>query len=163
MNLYSLSANLSSTVFGDVMNNIPPIGVVNIIAQTPDCSSFLVLSDTAYPNLVAEPTIPSGYDFTYCQAWGLTINDEVIKRVKKDLRLKELSNLVVTTSLGNTYNADEQSQARISKSVSVLALDTDTKLWTLANNVPTTVTKSDLREALQLAVKAQDDLWLKYL
>ena len=33
-------------------------------------------------------TVPSGFDFTYCQEWGLTINDDVVARVVLDLRKK---------------------------------------------------------------------------
>jgi hypothetical protein len=58
---------------------------VVILAQTPDCSSFLVLSKTNYEAL--EPfTSYDGYDFTYCQQWGLTVNEEVVIRTISDLR-----------------------------------------------------------------------------
>ncbi|SUZ92765.1 uncharacterized protein METZ01_LOCUS45619 [marine metagenome] len=33
-------------------------------------------------------TVPTGFDFTYCQEWGLTINDAVMARVILDLRRK---------------------------------------------------------------------------
>lgn len=62
-----------------------PKSDVVIIAQKPDCSAFLVLSGTAYAQLVFRATVPAGFDFTYAQWWGLTINDAVIARVEKDL------------------------------------------------------------------------------
>ena len=157
MKLYTLSAELFSSVF-----NYSAQSEAVIIGQYPDCSSFLVLSNVAYPSLIEQTSIPVGYDFTYCQAWGININDDVIRRVKKELRSKELEKMVVTTLQGNTYNADEQSQARMNIAISTLQLDTDIKQWTLANNVQTDVSKLDLKEALQLASTAQESLWLKY-
>ena len=57
------------------------------IAQTPKCDSFLLLSNTTYndPNLELLDTVPSGYDFTYNQEWGLTVNQSVVDRVIADL------------------------------------------------------------------------------
>ena len=59
------------------------------VAQKPDCSSFLVLVETIHVALTQVTTVPSGYDFTYCQAWGLTINDEVVARVVDHLQYKK--------------------------------------------------------------------------
>jgi hypothetical protein len=84
MPLYNLPANNFPALFGTVQAPIPRYDV-NIIAQKPDCSAFLVLSNTAYPELEAF-TSYDGYDFTYCQAWGLTVNDEVVARTILDLR-----------------------------------------------------------------------------
>ena len=45
----------------------------------------MVLSKTNYEAL--EPFASyNGYDFTYCQQWGLTINEEVVVRTISDLR-----------------------------------------------------------------------------
>ena len=83
MKLYKLPANNCESLFGTPMER-KQVDVV-IIAQTPDCSSFLVLSKTNYEAL--EPfTSYDGYDFTYCQEWGLTINEEVVIRTISDLR-----------------------------------------------------------------------------
>jgi len=62
--------------------------VIQIIAQKPDCGSFLILSAKEISGLTALPTTPTGYDLTYCQAWGLTINDDVIRRIIQDMRAK---------------------------------------------------------------------------
>ena len=84
MKLYKLPANNCESLFGTPMERKQVDDVV-IIAQTPDCSSFLVLSKTNYEAL--EPfTSYDGYDFTYCQEWGLTINEEVVIRTISDLR-----------------------------------------------------------------------------
>lgn len=84
MKLYKLPANNCESLFGTPMERKQVDDVV-IIAQTPDCSSFLVLSKTNYEAL--EPfTSYDGFDFTYCQQWGLTINEEVVVRTISDLR-----------------------------------------------------------------------------
>ena len=86
MSLYNLPAKNSQSLFGTPEKPTPK-NDLTIIAQTPDCSSFLVLSNTAYPELTPF-TGYDGYDFTYCQAWGLTINDDVVTRVIQDQRAK---------------------------------------------------------------------------
>ena len=84
MKLYILPATNFESLFGSPMERKQVDDVV-IIAQTPDCSSFLVLSKTNYTSL--EPfTGYDGFDFTYCQQWGLTINEEVVIRTISDLR-----------------------------------------------------------------------------
>lgn len=86
MSLYNLPAKNSQSLFG-TPDAPTPKADLTIIAQLPDCSSFLVLSNTAYPEL--EPfTSFDGYDFTYCQQWGLTINNAVVDRVIQDQRAK---------------------------------------------------------------------------
>jgi hypothetical protein len=84
MKLYKLSSQNFELLFGRPEERKQVTDVV-IIAQTPDCSSFLVLSKTNYS--VFEPFNGyDGYDFTYCQQWGLTINEEVVVRTISDLR-----------------------------------------------------------------------------
>ena len=87
MILCTLNSNQSSALFGTPEARTPKPDVV-IIGQTPDCDQFLVLSKTAYPELVPVDAVPAGFDFTYCQQWGLTINAEVVARVIQDLRAK---------------------------------------------------------------------------
>ena len=55
------------------------------VAQTPNCDAFLYLSNTTYDELELLDTAPSGFDFTYCQEWGLAVNDAVVDRVISDL------------------------------------------------------------------------------
>ena len=59
---------------------------VTIIAQTPNCDAFLLLSNTTYDELELLDTAPTeGFIFTYCQEWGLEVNDAKIDRVIEDL------------------------------------------------------------------------------
>ena len=90
MKLYKLPSSNFELLFGKPrlpgeQTEVKPVPDVLIIAQAPDCSSFLVLSKTNYEAL--EPfTSYEGYDFTYCQEWGLTINEEVVVRTISDIR-----------------------------------------------------------------------------
>ena len=86
MKLYKLEASGYGTFFGTMEN--PIARDVTIIAQTPSCDAFLLLSKDAQDGLELLSTVPSGFDFTYCQEWGLTINDAVVERVILDLRRK---------------------------------------------------------------------------
>ena len=56
---------------------------VTIIAQTPNCDAFLLLSNTTYDELELLDTAPPGFDFTYCQEWGLEVTQAKIDRVKE--------------------------------------------------------------------------------
>jgi len=84
MNLYRIEASNWETFFG------PPEDLIDrdvtVIAQTPNCDAFLLLSNTTYDDLELLDTAPTeGFDFTYCQEWGLEVNDTVVDRVIADL------------------------------------------------------------------------------
>jgi len=86
MKLYKIEASNWETFFGTIEN--PIVRVVTVIAQTPSCDAFLLLAKDTQDDLQLLSTVPSGFDFTYCQEWGLTINDAVVDRVVLDLRRK---------------------------------------------------------------------------
>jgi len=92
MKLYKLEASNWETFFGkceegkQVSESETLIDRdVTIIAQKPWCDAFLLLSNTTYDQLELLDTAPSGFDFTYCQDWGLEVNDAKIDRVIEDL------------------------------------------------------------------------------
>jgi hypothetical protein len=90
MKLYKIAATNYEDYYGTMENPIDR-SYTTTIAQKPDCSAFLFLcKDTqdAQTGLQLLNTVPSGFDFTYCQEWGLTINDDVVDRVVLDLRKK---------------------------------------------------------------------------
>jgi hypothetical protein len=90
MKLYKINAANYEDYYGTVENPIDR-SYTTTIAQKPDCSAFLFLcKDTqdAQTGLELLSTVPSGFDFTYCQEWGLTINDAVVDKVIIDLRKK---------------------------------------------------------------------------
>ena len=83
MKLYKLEASNYRSFFGTL--NEPIERDVIRVAQTPSCDAFLYLSNTTYDELELLDTAPEGFDFTYCQEWGLELNDAVIDRVIADL------------------------------------------------------------------------------
>ena len=90
MKLYKITSAACSDYFGTPDDPIDR-SYVTIIAQKPDCSAFLFLckdAQDAQTGLELLSTVPDGFDFTYCQEWGLTINDNVVDRVVLDLRRK---------------------------------------------------------------------------
>ena len=86
MKLYKIESSNWETFFGTVDN--PIARDVTIIAQTPSCNAFLLLAKDEQDGLDLKVSVPDGFDFTYCQEWGLTINDAVVARVILDMRKK---------------------------------------------------------------------------
>ena len=90
MKLYKIAAANYKDYYGTMENPIDR-SYTTTIAQKPNCSAFLFLckdAQDAQTGLELLTTVPSGFDFTYCQEWGLTINDDVVDRVVLDLRKK---------------------------------------------------------------------------
>ena len=90
MKLYKINAENYEDYYGTIDNPIDR-SYTTTIAQKPDCSAFLFLckdEQDAQTGLELLTTVPSGFDFTYCQEWVLTINDDVVARVILDLRRK---------------------------------------------------------------------------
>jgi DNA helicase TIP49 (TBP-interacting protein) len=85
MKLYKIEVSNWETFFGTPRDLIDRDAI--IIAQTPNCDAFLLLSKTEHNEKEVEllDTAPSGFDFTYCQEWGLEVNDAKIDRVIADL------------------------------------------------------------------------------
>ena len=88
MKLYKIEASNWETFFGgpDIEDRIERDVIT--IAQTPSCDAFLYLSNVTYDELELLDSVPTGFDFTYCQEWGLTIDDDVVDRVITDLGKK---------------------------------------------------------------------------
>ena len=86
MKLYKIEASNWETFFGTPENRIAR-DVISL-AQTPSCDGFLFLSKDAQDGLTLLDSVPAGFDFTYCQEWGLTVDDDVVDRVIIDLRKK---------------------------------------------------------------------------
>ena len=89
MKLYKLEASGYRAFFGTIEN--PIVRDITTIAQTPSCDAFLFVCKDAQDDLTGlslESSIPSGFDFTYCQEWGLTLNAAVLARTILDIRKK---------------------------------------------------------------------------
>ena len=90
MRLYSIAATAYSNYYGTIDDPIDR-SYTTTIAQKPNCSAFLFVckdEQDALTGLTALDAVPSGYDFTYCQEWGLTINAAVLARTILDIRRK---------------------------------------------------------------------------
>jgi hypothetical protein len=90
MRLYKIAAANYATYFGTPDDPIDR-SYVTIIAQTPSCNAFLFVckdEQDAQTGLTLLDAVPSGFDFTYCQEWGLTINAAVLARTILDIRRK---------------------------------------------------------------------------
>ena len=90
MKLYKILETAYEDYYGTIDDPIDR-SYTTTIAQTPSCDAFLFLckdEQDALTGLTLLSTVPSGFDFTYCQEWGLTINDAVVARVVLDLRKK---------------------------------------------------------------------------
>ena len=95
MKLYKLEASNYDSFFEtsketgkpDHIKGQKPIerNLVNV-AQTPSCDAFLFLSNETYDELELLDTVPTeGFDFTYCQEWGLEVTQAKIDRAIADI------------------------------------------------------------------------------
>ena len=87
MKLYKLESSNYEAFFGTSEERIERDVIT--IAQTPSCDAFLYLSNETYDQLELLELLdsaPPGFDFTYCQEWGLTVDDDVVDRVIEDLK-----------------------------------------------------------------------------
>ena len=95
MKLYKITAAAYENFYGPRDDPIDRSYTTNI-AQTPSCDAFLFLckdEQDALTGLTLLTTVPSGFDFTYCQEWGLTINAAVLARTILDIRRKAYGTL----------------------------------------------------------------------
>jgi hypothetical protein len=94
--LCTVESTSLSTVFGKpgfgMSEDVPPkyenLKTI-MIGQKPDCSGYMLLSDTVVEEFAQQTSVPEGYDFIFRQAWGLTINEEIIHRVIDTLRAEK--------------------------------------------------------------------------
>jgi len=90
MKLYKILSTAYFNYYGTTDNPIDR-SYTTTIAQTPSCNAFLFVckdAQDALEGLTLLSSVPSGFDFTYCQEWGLTINDAILARVILDIRRK---------------------------------------------------------------------------
>jgi len=110
MKLYEIQASQMQEVFGDPMSGNRVQRVVFNIAQKPDCSAFLFITDEDI-GLTPINVIPEGYDYTYRQEWGLTTNKESVDRALNDIREKFLE--LGFTYSGGVYHCDTVFQSQV--------------------------------------------------
>lgn len=93
----------------------------------------------------------------------IKINTERAANISRQLYKKEraqaVSAIVVTTASGRIFDGDEQSQERMSRSLTALE-EGELITWVMADNTVSQVTREELREALRLAGARQAELWV---
>ena len=95
MRLYKITAAAWENFYG-TPDDPEDRSYTTTIAQKPDCSAFLFVCKDAQDDLdglTLLDAVPSGFDFTYCQEWGLTINAAVLARTILDIRRKAYGTL----------------------------------------------------------------------
>jgi len=95
MKLYKILATAYEDYYGTIDDPIDR-SYTTTIAQTPSCNAFLFVCKDAQDELdglTLLDAVPSGFDFTYCQEWGLTLNAAVLARTILDIRRKAYGTL----------------------------------------------------------------------
>ena len=95
MKLYKITAAAYENFYGTTDDPIDRSDTTTI-AQTPSCNAFLFVCKDAQDELDGLSlldAVPSGFDFTYCQEWGLTLNAAVLARTILDIRRKAYGTL----------------------------------------------------------------------
>jgi hypothetical protein len=95
MKLYKIAAANYATFYG-TPDDLNDRSDCTTIAQTPSCDNFLFVckdAQEAQTGLTLLDAVPSGFDFTYCQGWGLTLNAAVLARTILDIRRKAYGTL----------------------------------------------------------------------
>jgi hypothetical protein len=68
---------------------------------------------------------------------------------------------ITVTVNGKVFNGDETSQGRMNRALRVADITGQASCtWVLADNIPATVTKDELAQALALAMEAQAQVWV---
>ena len=169
--LYKLNALDSIALFGTPDERKNP--KLQIIGQKTDDSEFLILASEDFGILELQNTIPDGFVFTFCQEWGLTINDEVIRRVKQALRAKELINIKVQVQDINDETVtldgdvirpqnDRPPSAILISNAHAIMPDGGTIDWVDSTNIKRTLGKGALFLAIQQIAFQTNAIWMEY-
>lgn len=80
---------------------------------------------------------------------------------KKRLRTATVGAITVTTTSGKVFDGNEKAQDRMARAVIAAGITGQSECtWVLANNVPTTVTLAELKEAMALSLQAMGAVWV---
>ena len=113
--------------------------------------------------------LPDGTDLTNKIVDGGVLRDMITEEVEAIIIVKNVAEfkrqrpaLVASIAVdvgGLVFDGDEISQTRMTRAAMVMD-DVETMTWVLADNTTTTVTKSQLMQALKLSGQAQSALWV---
>lgn len=102
------------------------------------------------------------YQYDYINIPLAEAGDDVERCYRRTVRAYLMDTLTVTTASGNVFDADETSQTRMTRvlaAADAIGQPDAAWSWVLADNTVATITASEMREALALAMQAQSDLW----
>lgn len=137
----------------DDKNPAQEVNVQNLIDMfTTQSTVLLVANPWVVDSNLPKPVITLSED--ELAQINATFNSNV-----KSNREQLVAAIMVTSSLGNSFNGDEVSQTRITRAIVALPDETSTILWTLSNNSKVAVAKPELQEVLLLAGIEQTKLW----
>lgn len=85
--------------------------------------------------------------------------EKAAREAFKAARSEAVKAITVTTSAGNTFDGDEESQGRMARAILTLQITGGTKLWVMADNSEAEVGAAELAEALAMADAEQTRLW----
>lgn len=85
----------------------------------------------------------------------------MVRNAAKQVRQEQVKAIQVTTTAGNTFDGDEESQSRMTRAIIALSTGlTPSVIWVLADNTTIQATAAELTEALVLAGQAQAAVWV---
>lgn len=102
------------------------------------------------------------YQYDYINMPLAEAGDDVERCYRKTVRDHLMDTLTVTTASGKVFDADETSQTRMTRvlaAADAIEQPESSWSWVLADNTVATITASEMREALALAMQAQSDIW----
>ena len=151
----------------EVRAAFPRVSLPAVMRGAP--SGFVIVQEVPRPEydpltqeVVEGPVLKQGS--TYKQVWNVVaLSDEIIAKNKlaqaKIDRIGQVNRLKVTTAAGHEFDGDDESRTNMAQAIAALN-DGETTTWILANNVPTQVSKEELREALRLAGAKKTEFWV---
>ncbi|MFM4984804.1 hypothetical protein ACEUB5_14045 [Aeromonas veronii] len=98
--------------------------------------------------------------------WGevVTVSEKSRQKLEQDYAAWKHGRAALVAAIivqvgEHVYQGDELSQSRMARFIAASTSDADEVEWTLADNTVTTVTVSNLRDALRLAGLRQTEIW----
>lgn len=111
--------------------------------------------------------VPSQIDGVWTQIWEVRegtpqeLDEARADRINKEKlkRADAINSIVVTTTSGNVFDGDEESQGRMAMTIVGMS-DSDRRPWVMANNTIVMCDKSELQEALRLSGLEMARIWV---
>lgn len=133
----------------------PALATPKVVPSVPQGSRAVFKNDQWAIEVIPEPLPPEPQPEKTAEELAV----EALA-AKKLLRQQLVDAITVTTSTGKVFDGNEDAQRRLNNAISVAAITGETSCtWVLANDVPTTVTIDEIKEAFALAFQAMGAVW----